>query len=137
MRHTIYVENGVGKKIAEAINLFTAPNHDIQAAWQHDVHPRMQRPQMGDEWWIKDVAGKGMVILTQDCAILDGDSERQAAMDSRARIIAPGNAKYPVWDKLRCLAVQWAAVEELINEEGPSAVAFSANQLTDPLPQGS
>lgn len=124
MRHTIYVENGVGKTIAEAINLFTTSKHNVQAVFQHDIHPGMQRPQKGDEWWIKDVASKGMVILTQDCAILQGDLERQVAIESRARIIALGNAKYSVWDKLRCLVGQWGAVEDLIAEDGPAAVVL-------------
>jgi hypothetical protein len=30
----------------------------------------MQRPQKGDEWWIADIASRGMAILTQDAAIL-------------------------------------------------------------------
>jgi hypothetical protein len=48
----IYIENGVGRAVMEAINLFT-PKHGVTAVWQHDVHPEMQRKQYGDEWWIE------------------------------------------------------------------------------------
>ena len=121
MKHTIYVENGVGRAIVETINLYT-PKHDVQAVFQHDVHPGMQRPQKGDEWWIKDVTRRGMVIFTQDRAILD--DERQAVIDSRARVLALGRGKYTMWEKLRCLVSQWAAVEDLLASEGPAAVTL-------------
>jgi hypothetical protein len=49
VKHEIYVENGVGRSIAQAINLFT-PKHDVHALFQHEIHPGMQRPQKGDEW---------------------------------------------------------------------------------------
>jgi len=38
-----YVENGVGRRVADAINLFTA-NHDCNATIQHAIHPQMQLP---------------------------------------------------------------------------------------------
>jgi hypothetical protein len=55
----LYVENGVGRALTETINRFTN-NHGITAVFQHDVHPEMQRPQRGDEWWIEDIAARGM-----------------------------------------------------------------------------
>jgi hypothetical protein len=115
VKHEIYVENGVGRSIAEAINLFT-PKHDVHAIFQHEIHPGMQRPQKGDEWWIKDVAGRGMVILTQDRAILDTGGERQSVIDSRARVIALGRAEYNTWQKLRCLVTHWEAVEQGVSD---------------------
>ena len=104
----IYVENGVGRSVMEAINLFT-PKHGVTAVWQHDIHPQMQRKQYGDEWWIEDIAHQGMAILTQDTAILGAaearqaviTGERRAIIDHRAHVIALGNAEYSTWHKLR------------------------------------
>jgi hypothetical protein len=53
----IYVENGVGRAVMDAINLLT-PKHRVTAVWQHDIHPEMQRKQKGDEWWIADIASR-------------------------------------------------------------------------------
>ncbi|MGH2878496.1 MAG: hypothetical protein ACRDK4_02680 [Solirubrobacteraceae bacterium] len=123
MKRELYVENGVGRSIASAINLFTA-KHGVRAVFQHDIHPAMQRPQRGDEWWIRDISGRGMAILTQDCAILESQGERQTVVDSGARVVALGNAQYDVWQKLRCLVTHWEAVEEVLNGDGPSAVTL-------------
>ena len=64
----LYVENGVGRAIQRAINLFT-PQHGATARFQHDIHPDMQRAQQGDGWWITDIAKHKMAILTQDRTI--------------------------------------------------------------------
>lgn len=69
MIRDLYVENSVGRALTETINRFTR-NHGVTAHFQHDIHPEMQRPQKGDEWWIADIAARGMAILTQDAAIL-------------------------------------------------------------------
>jgi hypothetical protein len=127
----LYVENNVGRAVMDAINLFT-PKHGLTAVWQHDVHPEMQRAQQGDEWWIKDIASQGMAILTQDQTLLgitqaaEGrtTSERQAVIDSRAHIIAFGQAKYSDWNKLRCLLKHWDAIDQLLGEDGPQAIAL-------------
>jgi hypothetical protein len=60
----------------DAINLFT-PGHGQVAVFQHQVHPQMRRPQFGDEWWIEDVANRGMAILTETRA----SSEQRAGCD--------------------------------------------------------
>jgi hypothetical protein len=65
---TFYVENGVGKRMAEAINLFT-DSHNCGAIVQHVVHPQTQLPQHGDEWWIADATKLGYVIITGDLGI--------------------------------------------------------------------
>ena len=66
MISTLYVENGVGRAVGRAINVFSH-KHGVTAVFQHDVHPGMTgRPQMGDEVWIEDVSKRGMAILTQD-----------------------------------------------------------------------
>jgi hypothetical protein len=86
----LYVENSVGRALTDTINRFTQ-NHGVTAHFQHDIHPQMQRPQKGDEWWIADIAARGMAILTQDAAILGirqrlqqgiVTAERQAVVDS-------------------------------------------------------
>ncbi len=123
MKHELYVENGVGRSIAKAINLFT-PKHDVRAVFQADVHPEMQRPQKGDEWWIKDITKRGMTILTQDRVILSLDGERQTVIDSAARVVALGNAQYDTWQKLRCLVTHWDEVELVLRGDGPAGLTL-------------
>lgn len=124
MISTIYVENGIGRKVVDALNLFTR-SHGVAARFQHDVHPEMQRRQYGDEWWIEDVAGREMAILTQDCAILSNDEERDAVRRSGAKVIALGNGEYPVWDKLRCVAIHWRPIEALLaSSDAGAAIAY-------------
>jgi hypothetical protein len=133
----IYVENGVGRSVMEAINLFT-PKHGVTAVWQHDIHPQMQRKQYGDEWWIEDIAGQGMAILTQDTAILGAaearqgviTGERKAIVDHRAHVIALGNAKYSTWHKLRCVVQHWDLIEEMLGEPGPQAARLLLSKAT-------
>jgi hypothetical protein len=119
----IYVENGVGRAVMEAINLFT-PKHGVTAHWQHDIHPQMQRKQNGDEWWIADIASRDMAILTQDRAILDDPEERQTVVEQEAKLIAFGKADYSTWQKLRCVVTHWDSIEDLLNAPGPQAVTL-------------
>jgi hypothetical protein len=84
----------------------------------------MQRRQFGDEWWIEDVANRGMAILTQDARILRG-SERVAIIGSNARIIALGNGNYIPWEKLRCVVQHWTAVERVLAATAASAVVLT------------
>ncbi len=128
MIRDLYVENSVGRAVTETINRFTH-NHGVTAHFQHDVHPEMQRPQEGDEWWIADIAARGMAILTQDGAILgirqqtQGiiTAERQAVTDHQAHVFALGDAKYTVWQKLRCVTTHWDRLDTLLGEAGPQA----------------
>lgn len=138
----LYVENNVGHSVMEAINLFT-PKHGVTAVWQHDIHPQMQRTQKGDEWWIKDIARRDMAVLTQDSTLLgikqaaEGrtTSERQAVIDSKAHVIAFGQAKYSDWDKLRCLLNHWDAVGQMLEEAGPRAITLLLSRASPiPLP---
>lgn len=117
----IYVENGVGRDVLRGLNVFTS-RHGVTACFQHDVHPEMQRRQFGDEWWIRDIAGRGMAILTQDCAILRNEGERSAVADSGAKVIALGKAEYSSWMKMRCLAIHWTPIEEALTADGACAV---------------
>jgi hypothetical protein len=127
----LYVENNVGRAVMDAINLFT-PKHGVEAVWQHDIHPQMQRKQKGDEWWIEDIAKRKMAILTQDRTILGVEEaatgiitgERQAVIDSKAHVVALGTARYSTWDKLRCVVNHWDAIDALLNAEGPQAAVL-------------
>lgn len=133
----LYVENNVGRAVMDAINLFT-PKHGVTAVWQHDIHPEMQRKQYGDEWWIEDIAIKGMAVLTQDRTILGIEElaqglvtgERQAVLDSRAHVIALGSAGYSTWNKFRCIINHWDVVETLLNDAGPRAVTLLLSKAT-------
>jgi hypothetical protein len=133
----LYIENGVGRAVMDAINLFT-PKHGVTAVWQHDIHPQMQRKQEGDEWWIKDIAAKGMAALTQDRTILGvveaaagiTSSERQAVIESEAHIVAFGNARYSTWDKLRCVVNHWDVIDQLLQLPGPRAVELFLSRAT-------
>ncbi len=127
----IYVENNVGREVTETINRFSE-SHGISAVFQHNIHPEMQRSQNGDEWWIKDIAGRGMAILTQDNRILGlkqlaqgtVTDERQAIIDSRAHVFALGKADYSIWDKMRCVARSWEVILRLLSEPGPQAATL-------------
>jgi hypothetical protein len=138
----IYVENGVGWEVMETINRFEG-SHGVRAVWQHDVHPEMQRKQYGDEWWIEDVAAQGRAILTQDSGLLGIKQkaqgiitgERQAIIDHKAHVLALGNSKYSVWDKMRCVARHWEMIARLLSEPGPRAVTLLLSEARiEPLP---
>src|SRR5439155_17205609 len=113
-----YVENGVGRRIADVINLFTA-NHECQAVIQHVVHPQMQLPQYGDEWWIEDATKEGYVIITGDLGIFRTASERQAVIRVGARIIGYARADYTGWEKLAGLTQHWTRIQEQLGIPGP------------------
>jgi PIN like domain len=132
----IYVENSVGRAIVDAVNLFTV-GHGVSAVFQHDIHPQMQRPQKGDEWWIEDVARRGMAILTQDRVILEDVDERQAIIDNKARLIALGNGNYTAWQKLRCLLVHWDLIENLLQKDGPGAMVLLLSRADIAIPWAS
>lgn len=129
MIRDLYVENSVGRDLTDTINRFTR-NHGVTAHFQHDIHPQMQRPQNGDEWWIEDIAARGMAILTQDAAILGirqkrqqgiATVERQAIIGNAAHVLAFGDAKYTQWQKLRCLLAHWDAITNVLDASGPQA----------------
>jgi hypothetical protein len=113
-----YVENGVGRKVTDAINLFTK-NHGCKAVVQHDVHPQMQIPQQGDEWWIEDATKQGYVIITGDLAIFRTPSERATVERTTARIIGYARADYTGWEKLAGLTSHWPRILEQLELAGP------------------
>ncbi|HEX4466073.1 MAG TPA: hypothetical protein VH025_02710 [Solirubrobacteraceae bacterium] len=132
MIRQLYVENGVGRDVTDTINRFTH-SHGVSAVFQHDVHPEMQRPQKGDEWWIEDIASRGMAIVTQDAAILGlaqkdrlgiTTGERQAVIDHQAHIFALGSAKYTTWQKLACITRHWETIDGLLQLSGPQGVVL-------------
>lgn len=113
-----YVENGVGKRIAETINLFTS-NHRCEAVVQHVVHPQMQLPQQGDEWWIDDATKRGYVILTGDLGIFRTQSERAIVQQVKARVVGYARADYTGWEMLAGLTQHWTAIEQHLEMPGP------------------
>jgi hypothetical protein len=120
----IYVENGVGRAVHDALALFTG-NHGWDVRWQHDIHPDMQRAQNGDQWWITDITARGWAILTQDRAILNSGAERDTVEQTGARIVAYTDAEYQRWDKLRVLAYHWPAIDRELRAGGPVAISVS------------
>ena len=113
-----YIENGVGKRVAEAINVFTS-NHGCSAVIQHAVHPQMQLPQQGDEWWIEDATTQGFVIVTGDLGIFRTHSERATVERTRARVIGYARANYTGWQKLAGLTSHWTRITEQLEIPGP------------------
>jgi hypothetical protein len=113
-----YVENGVGRRVTDAINLFTA-NHGCDAVVQHDVHPQMQLPQQGDEWWIADASQAGFVIITGDLAIFRTATELDAVKRHQARIISYARADYTAWQMLAGLTSHWNRIEAQLALSGP------------------
>jgi hypothetical protein len=113
-----YVENGVGKRVTDAINLFTS-NHGCEATVQHAVHPQMQLPQHGDEWWIEDATKQGFVIITGDLAIFRTESERETVVRAKARIIGYARASYTGWQKLAGLTSHWQRITQQLDVPGP------------------
>jgi hypothetical protein len=110
--------NGVGKRVAATINLFTS-NHGCEAVVQHEVHPQMQLPQQGDEWWIEDATKRGFVIITGNLAIFRTESELATVRRTRARIIGYARATYTGWQKLAGLTSHWTVITEQLEEPGP------------------
>lgn len=113
-----YVENGVGKRVTDAINLFTA-NHGCNATVQHELHPQMQLSQHGDEWWIEDATKGGFVILTGDVAIFRTTTERETVERTGARVIGYARADYTAWEMLGGLISHWRRILDQLNEPGP------------------
>jgi PIN domain-containing protein len=114
----LYVENGVGKRIVEAINLFTE-KHGCEATIQHEVHPQMQLPQQGDEWWIEDATKQGFVIVTEGLDIFRSDSERATVLRTGARIIGFARANYTGWEMLGGFSFHWDAIAAQLESPGP------------------
>lgn len=113
-----YVENGVGKRVAQTINLFTS-NHGCEAVIQHAVHPQMQLPQQGDEWWIEDATKQGFVIVTGDLGIFRTESERATVERTKARVVGYARADYTGWEKLAGLTSHWQRILEQLEQPGP------------------
>jgi PIN like domain len=129
---TFYVENGVGKRIAEAINLFT-DSHNCGAIVQHVVHPQMQLPQHGDEWWIADATKLGYVIITGDLGIFRTKTERETVERTKARIIGYARADYTGWQKLAGITSHWTPITEQLEKPGPWILKIYAGQTTPVL----
>jgi hypothetical protein len=121
----LYVENGVGRTLTKAFNLF-AQHHGWQADFQHDVHPVMQRAQEDDVWWIREVTSEGYAILTCDLAIVGTKIEADAVREVGARIVGFANAQYTNWEMMRALTTHWDKIEEHMAGEGPVVIKIYA-----------
>lgn len=121
LQRVFYVENNVGVAFTRAFNEFHG-NHGWGAMFQNHVHPGMQRPQKGDEWWIEDIAGKGFALLTCDMAITDSDTEREAVRRSGLRFAGFASAQYDGWTQMRAIATHWEALAREFEQEGPVIV---------------
>jgi hypothetical protein len=117
----LYVENNVGLKFTNAFNEF-ADTHGWGAQFQNYVHPGMQRPQKGDEWWIEDIAGQGFALLTCDMAITESQSEREAVKRSGLRFAGFASAQYDGWTQMRAVATHWEALAREFDQGGPVIV---------------
>jgi hypothetical protein len=120
-----YVENGVGRRVVNAFNEFTA-NHGWRATLQHDVHPQMQLPQQGDEWWIEDATKKGYAILTCDLAIARTDAEFETIRRVGARVVGFNRAQYTGWQMIAGLASHWTAIEGHLASDPPLVLRIYA-----------
>lgn len=128
----LYVENGVGRAVTKAFNLFTT-HHGWQADFQHDIHPQMQMPQVDDVWWIEEVTNAGYAVRTCDLAIVSTEIELEAVRRVGARIVGFANAQYTNWQMLRALTTHWEAIEEHLNRGGPLALKIYAGPTTPVL----
>ena len=117
-RH-LYVENGVGRRVVGAFNLFDGV-HGWGAVFQNDIHPAAQRRQRGDEWWIEDATQQGYALLTKDLAIFDTPSEMDAVRASHAQVIGFARAQYTAWQMLGGLAFHWDEIAAQLDQPGPS-----------------
>lgn len=107
----------MGRGLTDAFNKFQK-HHNWRAVLQHDVHPNMQqRQQEGDGWWIREVAANGYVIVTCDMAIVENEDERQAVIESGARIIGYAKANYNRWDMMRGLCRHWLSIERHVADQ--------------------
>jgi hypothetical protein len=50
--------------------------------------------------------------------------ERQAIIDHAAHVFALGDAKYTVWQKLRCVTSHWDTIDRLLQQPGPQAATL-------------
>jgi hypothetical protein len=114
----LYVENGVGRRVVDAFNVFE-PNHGWRATIQHDVHPQMQIPQTGDEWWIEDVTKAGYAILTCDLDIFSTASERATVERVAARVVGFARGTYTAWQMIGSLSHHWQSIEHYLTMPGP------------------
>jgi hypothetical protein len=121
LQPVFYVENNVGQRFTRAFNEFSA-NHGWGAVFQNHIHPGMQRPQNGDEWWIEDIASKGYALLTCDLAITETDSEHEAMRRSGLRFAGFASAEYDGWTQMRALARHWEKLKAEFEQEGPVVV---------------
>lgn len=124
-QRVFYVENNVGRRLCNAFNEF-GPNHQWGAIFQADVHPHMQRPQVGDEWWIEDIARKGYALLTCDMAIVSGGPEREAVRKSGLRFVGFAQGDYDGWTQMAGISRHWDVLAAELAVPGPVTIKVYA-----------
>lgn len=74
-----------------------------------------------DEDWIRAVADRGWVAITNDRHIRTRHYEAKAALESELRCVClrPSVRNATVWDFARVLIAHWEAVEQLCASTGP------------------
>jgi PIN like domain len=73
-----------------------------------------------DHVWIREVSGRGWLIITRDSKIRDHPAELAAVRDHRARMVAlAGSDARTAWDQLEIFMCQWRRIESLLGEPGP------------------
>jgi hypothetical protein len=70
-----------------------------------------ERQENGDAWWITEVSGRGWVIVSCDLAIVENDDEREAVIESGARILGFAQASYNRWDMMRGICRHWLSIQ--------------------------
>jgi hypothetical protein len=121
LQRVLYVENNVGVAFTNAFNEFQR-SHGWGAAFQNHIHPGMQRPQKGDEWWIEEIAKNGYALITCDMAITESESEREAVKRSGLRFAGFASAQYDGWEQMRAVATHWEALAREFEQDGPVIV---------------
>jgi hypothetical protein len=122
----LYVENNVGIRFWRAFNEFSE-NHGWGAVYQDHIHPGMQRPQRGDEWWIADIAAKGYALLTCDLAIATTESERETVRAFGARVVGFADGEYDGWEQMRAITRHWEALDRELQLGGPVIIKVYAS----------
>jgi PIN like domain len=82
--------------------------------------PCPTKPGDLDPDWIPKVAKAGWVIITRDRRMLHKPAEKQAILDSKARVVRfDARHELTKWLQLEIVITQWRRIEELSELPGP------------------
>lgn len=78
------------------------------------------KPGDKDAAWIPIVAKAGWVVITRDRRMLNRPAERQAIIDSKAKVVRfEARHELTKWLQLEIAVTQWRRIEELSRLPGP------------------